>query len=433
MRKVQYITSLVLICVVWLSACQAGQVVERPEIEETVTVTYYRRGYVDGGTDVASVSTRQAIDKFMLNNPQIKVEMVGIPWTDEGTAKLEAALITQQDVNLIAIAGPSLPGYVKRGLISPAQDFMSAEDKQDFYPGALQASSVDGKVYAWPLWVTAVAVYANTEIFAERGVTLPTLEDPWTYDEFIVAAQQLTFQREDGTKVFAFSTPSIPGMFGFLPMLYMDGGRVLSEDGKKFIQNQPDAVSALQKIADLSLVYKVTPPDYGAVDQKTVVDQFMQRRSVAMIMETPATLATLEAADFPLAVLPPPVGKLGTPVTTGAFGMFAVIDVKDDVQEQAAHLLAQYLTSTQVSKDVADWQRAPGIRKSNDTYATTPGREIIVQLVAFGIYEVPVAIPGEVDSLYGAALQEILLGEKTAQEAMDDIQPVYQAALDDPQ
>lgn len=427
-RKFFTLLSGLLLISLLLTACNSNG---QTQLDGPITITYYRRGYVEGGTDVGTVTTRQAIDKFMEDHENIQIEIVGIPWTEEGTAKLEAALLTKSDVNLMAIANVSLPTYVERGLISPAEDFMSAEDKEDFLQGALDACTVNGKVYGWPLWVTAVAVYGNNAIFEERGIEPPTLEDPWTYDEFVEAAKQLTFTRDDGTQIYGFSTPSMPGMFGFLPMLYMDGSRILNQDVSQFIQNQPEGISALQKIADLSLVHQVTPPDYGAVDQATVIEQFKEWQNVAMIMETPATLANLEAAEFDFSVMPPPVGESGEIVTTGGFGVFAVLDVEDDAAEEAAHLLAQYLTSTQVSLDVEGWQRAPGIRKSNTSYGTTPARETIVKLVPFGIYEPSVNISSEVVSMYNAALQSVLLGEKTAEEALNEIAPVYQAALDE--
>ena len=152
--------------------------------------------------------------------------------------------------------------------------------------------------------------------------------------------------------------------------MYIDGGRILSADGKKFVQNSPEGVSALQKLADLALVHKVTPPDFGTVDQAGVRAQFKDRKTVAMLMSTPGFIPDLEKENFPLAVVPPPVGKLGKTVTNGAFGLYAVVKraIKDTLK--AAHELAKYLTGSQVAKDIPGWQLAPGLRKSNTGYAT---------------------------------------------------------------
>lgn len=401
------------------------------EVPKPVTITFYQRGYVEGGTDAGTVNTDKAVQKFMEANPHITVNIVGIPWTAEGDTKLETALAARSDINVFRVTSPNLPRYAKQDILSEISPFLTEEDKADFYESGFQVATVDGKVFAWPLWVTAISIFANTEIFAERGVELPSLDDPWTWDEFVAASKELTFKRDDGTQVFGFTSSSKWGAVEYYPLMYIDGGRILSEDGKTFVQNQPEGVSALDKMASLALEHKVTPPDFGTVDQAGVRSQFKDIKNVAMLMSTPGFLPDLEKENFPLAVVPPPVGDMGELVTNGAMGLFAVVDVEDQDQLKAAHELAKYLTGSQVAKDVEGWQLAPGLRRSNTSYATTPSREVIAKLVEFGVYEVPVAVPAEVGTNYGAILQAIILGEMTAQEAMDAIAEEYQAALDE--
>jgi multiple sugar transport system substrate-binding protein len=395
-----------------------------------ITLTFYQRGYVEGGTDATSVTTAKAIDLFQNNNPGVKVNIVGIPWTAEGDTKLEAALAAKSGINVFRVTSPNLPRYAKQGVLSDIEPYLTEEDKKDFYPSGFQVATVDGRIWAWPLWVTAISIFANTDIFKERGVDLPTLDKPWTWDQFVDAAKKLTYKKADGTPVYGFTSSSKWGAVEYYPLMYIDGGRILSPDGKQFVQNQPEGVSALQKIADLALVHKVTPPDFGTVDQAGVRAQFKDRKSVAMLMSTPGFVPDLEKEKFPLAVIPPPTGKLGKLVTNGAFGLYAVTKVDDPATQKAAHELAKYLTGSQVAKDIPGWQLAPGLRQSNTGYATNPAREVIAKLVGSGVYEAPVATSAELGTQYGAALQSIILGKKTAQAAMDDIAPAYQKELD---
>lgn len=401
-----------------------------PAAAKPVTITFYQRGYTEGGTDATSVTTAKAIEIFQQNNPNIKVNIVGIPWTAEGDTKLEAALAAKTDINVFRVTSPNLPRYAKQGILSSIEPYLTEEDKTDFYPSGFQVATVDGKIWAWPLWVTAISVFANKDIFAERGVELPTMEKPWTWDQFVEAAKKLTFKRDDGTQVYGFGASSKWGAVEYYPLMYIDGGRILSPDGKQFVQNQKEGVSALQKIADLALVHKVTPPDFGTVDQAGVRAQFKERKTLAMLMSTPGFVPDLEKNNFPLTVVPPPTGDMGKLVTNGAFGLYAVVDVADQDQIKAAHELAKYLTGSQVAKDIPGWQLAPGLRKSNTGYATNDNRAVIAKLVEYGVYEAPVATSAELGTNYGAALQAIILGKQTAQEAMDAIAPQYQKELD---
>jgi multiple sugar transport system substrate-binding protein len=256
------------------------------------------------------------------------------------------------------------------------------------------------------------------------------MNDPWNWDEFVEACRKLTFTRDDGTQVYAFSTSSAPGQAVYMPIYYMNGGRVRSPDGRTFTMNQPEAVSSLQSFADLHLVENVTPPDFGTVGQSDVHDQF-KAGTLAMMMETPAVITELQTAGIPFIVFPNPVGETGQLVTSGGFGLFAVIQVDDENVLAASHLFARYLTSLEIAQDIPGYQLAPSLRRSNTLFATDSAREVVSQLVAYGVYEAPVDISVEVENQLQLALQSILLGEKTAQQAMDEIAPIYQKALDE--
>jgi len=397
---------------------------------QPVTITFYQRGYTAGGTDAGTVNTDKAVEIFQKNNPHIKINIVGIPWTAEGDTKLEAALSAKSDINVFRVTSPNLPRYAKQGILSEITPFLTEEDKKDFYPSGFQVATIDGKVWAWPLWVTAISNFINTDIFKERGVEPPSMAKPWTWDQFVDACKKLTFKRADGTQVYGFTSSSKWGAVEYYPLMYIDGGRILSPDGKKFVQNSPEGVSALQKIADLALVHKCTPPDFGTVDQAGVRAQFKDRKTVAILMSTPGFIPDLEKENFPLAVVPPPIGAMGKMVTNGAFGLFAVVNVSDQAKLKASHEFAKYLTGSQVAKDVQGWQLAPGLRRSNTGYSTNANREVIAKLVEYGVYEAPVATSAELGNNYGAALQAIILGKKTAKQAMDEIAPQYQKELD---
>ncbi len=405
-----------------LSACG-------PQAPVPVEIMYYRRGYVEGSDDAASQKARLIVEAFQKRYPYITVNIVGIPYTPEGTQQLEAALEARENINVFSVAPSMLPDLVRRGIISNVEPFMTKEDKADYYDNALQLATVNGEVYAWPQWVTAVAMFGNPVLFEERNVTPPTFEDPWTWQEFVEASHKLTFTREDGTQVYGFSASSAPGQELYLPVFYMDGGRIRTPDSRTFTLHQPEAISALQKLADLHLVENVTPPDFGTVGQTDVRTQF-KAGNLAMIMETPSFITELQGEGNPFVVFPNPVGETGQLVTTGGFGMFGVVQVEDKNVLAASHAFARYLTSTEIAQDIPGYQLAPSLRRSNTIYATDEPRSVISRLVAYGIYEPPVDVSDAVGEQLGLALQSILLGEKTAQQAMEEIAPIYQQELD---
>ncbi|MCX7841323.1 MAG: extracellular solute-binding protein, partial [Anaerolineae bacterium] len=225
---------------------------------QPVTITFYQRGYTAGGTDATSVTTDKAIEIFQKNNPHIKINIVGIPWTAEGDTKLEAALSAKTDINVFRVTSPNLPRYAKQGILSEITPFLTEEDKKDFYESGFQVATVDGKVWAWPLWVTAITNFVNTDILKERGVEPPTMQKPWTWDQFVEACKKLTFKRADGTQVYGFTSSSKWGAVEYYPLMYIDGGRILSPEGVIEV-NDPATIEIFDKIA--SWEGDFVPPD----------------------------------------------------------------------------------------------------------------------------------------------------------------------------
>jgi len=421
--------SIIMMTIIMLMS--AGPACISNPAPKNVEISFYKRGYVPGGKDVTSETIAKAVEVFRANHPNITVHIVGVPWTTEGTNQLEAALVSHSGMHVFSVSAIDLARYARAGYLSELDPYLTANDRSDFYTSGLQAAAVDGKIYAWPVWVTAVSIFANTAIFEERGVALPTLSKFWTWEEFVTAGQHLTFSRADGSKVYAFNASSQPGVVVYQPLIYMDGGRVLSPDGRKFTQNSAEGLSALQKMADMTQVYKITPPDFGNVDQLMARKQFTDGQ-LAMVMDTPSFLSELEKSGNAIryAVIPPPAGKLGRLVTGGAFGLYGVVKVTDSQEQLAAHEFARYITGSQVAKDVPGYQQAPGLRKSNTSFATNANREIIAKLVAFGVYEPPVSVSPEARLKQETAMQSVILGLKKPPEAMAEIAPIFQRELD---
>ncbi|MBP6468989.1 MAG: extracellular solute-binding protein [Chloroflexi bacterium] len=419
----------IIIVGLFVIGCTPSGSEANPSAKEPVTITFYKRGYIAGSDDATSSTNAQAVAAFEKSHPNINVEIIGLPWNADGDAQLLAALESGKNIHVFSARPVDLINLAKNENISDIAPFLTNEDKTDFYANALQAATIDEKIAAWPIWVVVSSVFVNTDIFAERGVPLPSLDDPWTWNEFVAAAQQLTYVNSSGQQIYGFTAASTIGEIGYYPIVYADGGRILSPDGKRFVLNQPEALSGLQKVADLRNGYGVTPPDFGDVGQTTTWEQF-KNGEVAILMSTPALIAELESINFPFAIVPPPMGDLNQVITTGAFGMYGVYQAADEAELAAAHEFARYITGSQVALDVPGYQLAPSLRRSNESYATTPSRKMVSRLVEFGIFEPPANISAEVSSLYGAALQAVILGEKTPKEAMDEIAPLYQAELD---
>jgi multiple sugar transport system substrate-binding protein len=327
------------------------------------TLQYWVLGY--SPDNATGKLTQAAVAAYKGKHPGLNVEITGYTGDQAGFTKLTQAVQSGQGIDLFRLPSDILPLLAKQGFIAPIDDYLSAEDKADIFPNILDSVRIEGKAYAWPLWVPPVGFYLNLDIFQERNVPEPSAN--WTYDQFVDIAKKLTFTRADGTKVYGYSGVIDPGVVNTWSFIYGDGGRPLSDDNKKYTFDSPEAISGLKKLVDLAQVHHVTPPEFGSQTPADMVTSFKDKKVLAMYSEPSGSSATYATAKMNFDVLPPPIGSTGKPATTGGVGLISVAQQSDQTHVKAAMALARYLTSKEVGDDVHGYYLAPGTRKSVKT------------------------------------------------------------------
>lgn len=397
-------------------------------------LNYWVLGYTPGNQ--FAVPMEVAVEAFEAANPGIDVELVGYPPNDEGFTKLNTAVQTGQGVDVLRLPSDRLLAFVADGLIAPAEDYMTEADLADFYPNVLDVVRLqDNKAMAWPLWVVPMGMYLNTDVFAERGVELPSKE--WTWEEFIDVAKQLTFTRDNGEQVYGWSGFVDPGVVNTWP-LFMNGGESIRPvvDGK-FGFDSPEAIEAIQRYADMALVDKITPLDFGAMADADVKGGFTNGQ-LAMVIDATGPAAQFAADGVNFEIYPIPTVGDNETVTIGAVGLIAVVAQEDEARVQAGMDLARYLTSAEVQEDVpptpgerpVGFYLAPGARAS---VQVAPPLDEFLPFLPY-MYVTPILESwSEITRIIHPALQNVIFGEQTAEEAMTEIAPDINALLEEEQ
>lgn len=384
----------------------------------TGSLNWYQFGYTPGGGTVASRLADEAVAAFQQTYPGVTVTIVGVPF-EGGQQTLDTALAAggNDAPDVFRIASDRLIKYVDEGLAAPIDPHMSEADRSDIYPNVLAGVEVDGQHYAWPLWVPPVGVYLNPDIFAEKGLELPG--DDWTFDQFRQAAQQLTFQRADGTQVFGFASAIQPDIINVWAFLYADGGRVLSEDGTQYTFNSPEAVGGLQKLTDLALTDKVAPPEFGNQMLADIVAAFKDQKSLAMYLGASGDIGTYVAEGAPFEVRPMPIGAAGEHVTVGGLGTFAVRQQDDADRLAAAMAFGRFLTSPEVAAAVPGYFLAPPARRSIPIAADNPAMQKFGEMVAYTQLMPQTPVWGQISAAVNAQIQGAVTGAVPPQEALN--------------
>ena len=163
------------------------------------------------------------IDDFNASQSDYTVALEEFPQGSYNSSIVAAALAGDLP-DIIDVDGPVMPGWAWAGWMSPLNLSEGALD--DFLTGAI--GEWNGEVYSVGLWDAAVAIYARRSDLEANDIRIPTLDDPWTGDEFdgILETLQATGEFE-----YAFD----PGMAwagewynsAFAPFLQSFGGDLI--------------------------------------------------------------------------------------------------------------------------------------------------------------------------------------------------------------
>jgi multiple sugar transport system substrate-binding protein len=132
-------------------------------------------------------------------------------------------------------------------LFEPLDDFIAAkavEAFDDFSPGLLAPVQFEGRLYGLPVRHATNTVVYNEKILEERGIALPA-----TFEEFLAAARQGTFTRDDGQEVFGLAFSGMQLSF-FVSMARAYGGDYMTADGEITANGEP-VIRALTALAEL--------------------------------------------------------------------------------------------------------------------------------------------------------------------------------------
>ncbi len=187
------------------------------------------------------------IPAFTRERPKVQVTTIYVSWGELGQ---------KRDTLYAAGTGPDLlqsgagNAHAYRGLVIPLDDRLRRwKDWEDYYPATLATSRWQEKQYGIPARIDARAMIYRRDLFAQQGLELPT-----TWDEMRRAALALT-RREGGELVqLGFDPVDFDGGFAdqrWVPMLWQNGGEVVSPDGRRPLFNSPEGVEALRFWADL--------------------------------------------------------------------------------------------------------------------------------------------------------------------------------------
>ncbi|TWJ77112.1 Maltose-binding periplasmic protein [Bacillus paralicheniformis] len=268
--------------------------------------------------------------KYASENVKAKVDF--IPRSGNGGGyedKVNAALTTNTLPDVITLDGPNTAAYAKSGVIAPLDEYI--KDQDDLLPSIKQQGTYQGKLYAIGVSESSVGIYYNKKMLKDAGVdlkTLPTVENPWTWDEFLELCKKLKNKYDKPAIDMQLQSKDEMLTYALLPFVWSAGGDVLSKDGKKsegVFNDKPTA-------AAMTFIQTMLKEGYTT---RTPVKQAFETEKYPMKMSGVWTVTDMET-NFPnvdYGVMPYPVSpktkKLVSPSGSWQFAMTQTSENKE--------------------------------------------------------------------------------------------------------
>ncbi len=357
-----------------------------------------------------------AVAKFNQTHANTQVDVIFQGSYADIANKLVAG-ITAKTVPDVAQMGGA-PTLAESGAIVPVGDLASKEDLADIYPGFWDYNKFGAQIVSMPYNNSIPLLYYNKDLFTAAG--LDPNKPPATWDDLVTAAKALTKDTNGDGKPDQWGLNTYTDTHYYLSaMIMQNGGKILSDDGKKVVYNGAEGVEALQFWADLVNKHKVMPSNQHAQAQPDFVSG-----KLGMLMRSSATLATIQNdAKFQVGVAPLPCKKSCSEPLGGA----SLLIFKTTPEKQkAAWEFAQWMTNVDNTVDLFIQTGYVPLRKSasdsqalKDYMKKSPNAQVVVDALKYAS-----AIPtfnelGNSDEQLRKAIEKVELNSGSAKDAMD--------------
>lgn len=438
MRKTKRFIALglaLVMSVMTLVGCSKGETANQAASEAkdgALHLTFYYPVQVGG--DVAKL-IEKACNEFNAENPEIVVEPIYTGNYDDTVTKIQTAIQGGTPPDVFVSLATQRYTMADTGMAMPLDDIIAADEDgkeyiADFLPGFMEDSYVDGKIYSIPFQRSTEIMYYNKDKFVEAGLDPESPPENW--DELLEYAKKLTTDDCYGVGI-ALNSGSAQWTFtGYSLQNSTDGKQLMSEDGKQVYFNTPENVEALQFWLDLQNKHKVMAE--GIVQWTDLPTQFLAGE-VAMIYHTTGNMTNINSnAEFEFGTCFLPGNKqMGAP--TGG-GNFYISSGLSEERVQAAWKFIRFMTETERA---AQWSLDTGYVATRQScfetdliqnyYEEVPQAKVAYEQIAVAKPELTTYNASEIWRVLNDNIQSAVVGDATAQEAMENAQAEAEEVL----
>ncbi len=178
------------------------------------------------------------VDEYNSTHDDVQIEHTVVNQSDYTTTLIPTAYANGEAPDILYVEPATFKKYVDKGMLLDLSPYYSDELKADILPSALDAVTVDGKIYALPIEMETLGLFYNVDMLEEAGI-----DPPKTWDELYEAAKALTTDDVYGLILPVEETSYT--LFNWWPFMWMAGADVYDDEGNVTVDS-PEMIEALE-------------------------------------------------------------------------------------------------------------------------------------------------------------------------------------------
>lgn len=372
---------------------------------EKVTVTFWN-GFTGGDREYLE----KLVNDFNAQSQTTYIDMNIMPW-DTLAQKLASAYPVGQGPDICGAGKDYIEQYADLGALYDTSDYFDRFDMNTLQPALIENITMAGAPRGVPLNFGTCMLFYNVDMFEKAG-----LEPPTNWDELADCAEKLTIKNGDQVEQYGIALGTRETIQNWAIFIWGNGGDILDENGKCVV-NSPESVEALDRWMSLVREKGVSPAVLTGVE----CDQLFQNQKAAMYICGPWVTTPLTEAGVNFGVVDMPAGPKAQ-VTVANGSVLAMAQSAEDKKENIYEFYDFWVSK----ESQAYWSTSVGfapIRSDmlgDEALKESTWVEPFTKTAEFARFYLPGGAKyAQVDEVLMNAYEQILLGQASAQDALD--------------
>jgi len=197
----------------------------------------------------ASGSTQKQVDNFNKQSKTIQVsyQEQGSSSDDLHNKIVIVSAAKDPTADLFQVNVPNISEFAAAGWVLPVDDLLSKDERAKFFPGTLDGSTYNGKLYVIPWYNNGPGLWYRKDLLDAAG-----FQPPKTYNELVSISQKLQTPDIAG---YVLPLPQIEqGVINWMEHLWGYGGGIVDDKLNVMLDKGTAGTDSMQRIVDY--VYK---------------------------------------------------------------------------------------------------------------------------------------------------------------------------------